>query len=168
MPRQTLANLLPKLLLSLLTAVSATCFAVFLLLVAGVLPTEPPNRVASAGQAASSDRAPLSDPVEPEPTREPEAAVETPPPAATPAPPPVTTVIVTATRGASWVSARLGSATGRVLEERLLAQGESTRLTGPRIWLLVGASGNVDVEVNGKPRALAPGTVETVFTPPRA
>jgi hypothetical protein len=75
------------------------------------------------------------------------------------------TVTVTASRGASWIAARLGSSSGRLLEERLLPQGETARLTGARVWLLVGASGNVDVHVDGKPRTLAPGTVETVFAP---
>jgi hypothetical protein len=84
---------------------------------------------------------------------------------ATTAPPVTVTVTVTAARGDSWVSARLGSETGRVLEERLLAHGETTRLAGPRVWLLVGAPENVEVLVDGEPRELARGTLETVFGP---
>ena len=71
-----------------------------------------------------------------------------------------------ASRGDSWFSARLGSESGRVLDERVLPQGESVRLRGERIWLTVGAAGNVDLTVNGKPRDIAPGTVELVLTRP--
>jgi hypothetical protein len=77
------------------------------------------------------------------------------------------TVTVTAARGDSWISARLGSETGRVLEERILSQGETTRMRGRRVWLLVGASANVDVSVDGEPRRLSPGTVETLFSATR-
>lgn len=83
-----------------------------------------------------------------------------------PAPPAEAIIVVTAARGDSWFSARLGSEEGRVLDERILAQGESVRLEGRRIWLAVGAAGNVDLTVNGKPRSISPGTVELVLTRP--
>ena len=67
-------------------------------------------------------------------------------------------------RGESWYSARVGSENGRVLDERVLALGETVRY-GERIWLSVGAAGNVDVTVDGKPKELAPGTVSVVLTP---
>ena len=76
-----------------------------------------------------------------------------------------TVVVLTAVRGDSWFSARVGSEEGRVLDERVLAQGESVRLQARRIWLSVGAAGNVEVTVDGKPRQLAPGTVSLVLTP---
>ena len=66
-------------------------------------------------------------------------------------------------RGDCWFSARVGSENGRVLDERLLAQGESARLEAERIWLSVGAAGNVEVTVDGKPSELAPGTVSVVL-----
>ena len=37
------------------------------------------------------------------------------------------------------------------------------RFESPRIWLTIGAAGNVDVTVDGKPRQLAPGTVSLVL-----
>ena len=37
-------------------------------------------------------------------------------------------VVLAAVRGDSWFSARVGSESGRVLDERVLAQGESVRL----------------------------------------
>jgi hypothetical protein len=52
-----------------------------------------------------------------------------------------------------------------VLEERLLAQGESVELRGARVWLSIGASGNVDVTVNGEQREIQTGTVAVVLGP---
>jgi uncharacterized protein DUF4115 len=77
----------------------------------------------------------------------------------------IATVIVTAARGDCWISARLGSENGPVLEERLLAQGESVTLRGARVWMSIGASGNVDVTVNGEERELQSGTVAVVLGP---
>ena len=39
----------------------------------------------------------------------------------------------------------------------MLAQGETVRLRGERIWLSVGAAGNVEVTVDGKPKELVAG-----------
>ena len=78
--------------------------------------------------------------------------------------PAATVVGVTASRGDSWFSARVGSEEGRVLDERVLAQGETVRLRGSKIWLSVGASGNLDVTVDGEPTTLPPGTVSVVLT----
>ena len=74
-------------------------------------------------------------------------------------------MIVTAARGDCWISARLGSETGRVLEERLLAQGESVTLRGARVWMSIGAAANVDVTVNGQDREIQSGTVAVVLGP---
>jgi cytoskeleton protein RodZ len=130
-----------------------------LLAAAGVAPVRPAEL---AGAAAG--REPARAAAAPAPVRAPGTTVAT--TRRTPPPAQRVTVTVTATRGDSWIAARTGSASGRLLEERLLPQGETARLTAPRVWLLVGASANVDVRVNGEPAALAPGTVETVFAPP--
>jgi cytoskeletal protein RodZ len=79
--------------------------------------------------------------------------------------PALATVIVTAARGDCWISARLGSETGKVLDERILAQGESVTLRGARVWLSIGAAANVDVTVNGQNRELQSGTVAVVLGP---
>jgi hypothetical protein len=76
---------------------------------------------------------------------------------------PVTSVTVTATRGDCWISAHRGSATGPVLAERLLAEGEAVTLRGSRIWLQLGAAGNVDVRVNGRARPIPSGTANLVL-----
>jgi cytoskeletal protein RodZ len=83
----------------------------------------------------------------------------------TPATARLATVVLTATRGDCWFQARDGSARGEVLDERVLSQGESISLKGKSVWLAVGAAGNLDVTVNGKPRALSPGTISVVLGP---
>ncbi|HWN20891.1 MAG TPA: hypothetical protein VNP93_02865 [Gaiellaceae bacterium] len=79
--------------------------------------------------------------------------------------PELVTVVVRATRGDCWLSARAGSETGRVLDERLLVQGESVRLRARRVWLSLGASSNVDVLVDQELRPVPGGTVAIVLAP---
>ncbi len=71
--------------------------------------------------------------------------------------------MLAAVRGDCWFSARVGSESGRVLDERVLAQGESVRLQARKIWLSVGAAANVEVTVDGTPTELSPGTVSVVL-----
>lgn len=157
MSRQTLSNIL----FWFLAGVSAVLLVAMVLVVAGIVPIDSaadapltsteaiePATTAPPVKARSTERTTT-------PAVSPRAAVEP------------TVVVVTAARGDSWFSARVGSENGRVLDERVLAQGESVRLRGERIWLTVGAAGNVDVTVGGKPRALSPGTVSVVLTPSR-
>jgi hypothetical protein len=75
-------------------------------------------------------------------------------------PPPPTRVLIVATRGNCWVSAHRGTITGPVLLERTLRTGERIQLRARKIALELGASGNVDLTVNGKPRNLPLGTVD--------
>jgi hypothetical protein len=79
--------------------------------------------------------------------------------------PALATVVVTASRGDCWISARLGSENGRVLDERVLARGESITLHGERVWISIGAAANVDVTVNGQEREIQSGTVSVVLGP---
>lgn len=147
MRRHTVSNIL----FWTIAAIGALLLAAFVLALAGVVPVEsPPAPVSTAG----SDIAP----------RESASTRATATPPSEPARRPTTAVVIAATRGESWFSARLGSEDGRVLDERVLAQGESARFEGERIWLSVGAAGNVDVMVDGKRRAIAPGTVSLVLT----
>ena len=140
-------------------ASASACLLLFLALVlAGVVPVDP----ASGPSATEPDAAP-----EPTPTttaREPRPATSTATTTERTPAPAATIVVVTASRGDSWFSARLGSENGRVLDERVLAQGESVRFRGTKIWLSIGASGNVDVTVDGEPTTLPPGTVSVVLT----
>lgn len=111
-------------------------------------------------------------------TRAPMAVAPPPPPAPPPpAPPPVVKpvashavaarrlvlVTITASRGSCWMSAHSASATGPLLAERTLLEGDRVSLRGRRIWLELGAAGNVDVSVNGRPRTVSSGTTELVL-----
>lgn len=151
-----------------LVGLSAAMLVALLLLLGGIVPVEspaappvgrsepaarpaPPRPATTAAERAAETRASTTTP-----TR------TTAPPAREPA-----LVVLTATRGECWFQARHGSETGRVLDERVLALGESARFEGQRIWLMVGAAGNVELTVDGEPRALSPGTVSVVLTPPQ-
>lgn len=166
---------LPNILFWCLAGLSAVMLVAMVLVVGGFVPLEsasepvgastealpgpaPKLSTASTETATTTDR--TTTPAESTTPAETETSTTT-GPAEEPGP---TLVVVTAARGASWFSARLGSENGRLLDERVLAQGESTRFVGKRIWLSIGAAGNVDVTVDGKPWALAAGTVSVVLT----
>lgn len=72
-------------------------------------------------------------------------------------------VQIVASRGDCWVSAHSGSSNGPALLERVLHEGETVTLRGHRIWLELGAAGNVDVSVNGKERPIPSGTTNFVL-----
>ena len=71
-------------------------------------------------------------------------------------------VQIVASRGDCWVSAREGSRRGPALVERVLHTGETVTLRGRKIWLELGAAGNVDVSVDGKARPILSGTTNFV------
>lgn len=145
-----------------LAAASLVLLVALVLVLGGVVPVDEPSQPQAGAERAGA-------PAAPPPRAETRTAIARRPTARkattarAPEAPPPTVVVVTAARGESWFSARLGSANGRVLGERVLARGESARLEAPKIWLTIGASGNVDVTVDGKPLALPPGTVSTVL-----
>lgn len=63
----------------------------------------------------------------------------------------VTHAVLAATRGRVWLLVRDGSATGRVLYEGILDQGQTLPLTlSPRVWFRVGAPWNLEVRVGGR------------------
>jgi hypothetical protein len=149
-------------LLWMIALVTLAFFAFFVALVAGAMRVgdqdSPGHRAALTASAA--------DAAEPATTRAAAAtSATTTTEAKTTTPPTLATVVVTAARGDCWISARLGSEKGPLLEERLLARGESVTLRGARVWMSIGASGNVDVTVNGQERDLQSGTVAVVLTP---
>jgi hypothetical protein len=77
--------------------------------------------------------------------------------------PQTASVVVAATRGDCWVVAHAGSAEGPVLIERVLRSGEQVTLRGRRVWLELGAAGNVDIKLNGKQRPVPSGTTNLVL-----
>lgn len=144
----------------ILAGMSAAAFVVLLLVVAGVIPidsaAEPES--ASTGVLEEPQAMPLTTQTTVRTTISTTTTQGTKEPTQT-------VVVLTAVRGECWFSARVGSENGRVLDERVLAQGETVRFQAKRIWLSVGASGNVEVTVDGKPKALEPGTVSVVLSP---
>jgi len=71
-------------------------------------------------------------------------------------------VQIVASRGDCWVSAHEGSPRGPALIERVLRTGATVTLRGRKIWLELGAAGNVDVSVDGKARPIPTGTTNVV------
>jgi hypothetical protein len=142
-------------------ALATASLGLLLLALAGIVPVERDGTVASEAQTEQTpgESVPTLPPPAPPTTTERQQATGT---RNSPTARRVT-VVVSASRGDCWILARAGSETGRTLEERVLPEGESLRLRAPRIWLSFGASGNVDVTVNGKPREIVSGTVAVVF-----
>jgi cytoskeleton protein RodZ len=71
-----------------------------------------------------------------------------------------------ATRGACWLSVRLGSETGRVLYESTLQPGKTVRFVGRRLWARIGAPWNLVATLNGRTLVL-PSTLANVVVTPR-
>lgn len=139
----------------LLAAVSAALLVGLVLIVGGVIPIDPASPTDVTPPEALVQQ--LTMPPEGVTTERVTTAETTPKAAA------ATLVVLSALHGDCWFSARVGSENGRVLDERVLAQGETVRLRAERIWLSVGASANIEVTVNGEPTELSPGTVSVVL-----
>jgi RodZ C-terminal domain len=79
---------------------------------------------------------------------------------------PSASLVVRAVRGPSWIMARRGNSTGKLLYEGTLAQSGTLSLRAPRVWVTFGALANLELRLNGEPVTLVhTGTVEAVFTP---
>jgi hypothetical protein len=158
-----------QVLLWILALVTLALFGFFVALVAGAIPVGEPNPPRDTGALPASETEPADQPAATTVTKRVQRTSPTKTATTTPikttTPPALATVIVKATRGDCWISARLGSETGKVLEERLLAQGESVTLRGARVWMSIGAAANVDVTVNGQDREIQSGTVAVVLGP---
>jgi cytoskeleton protein RodZ len=59
-------------------------------------------------------------------------------------------LVVRASDGDCWLEVRAGSVTGNLLYQGTLEQGQSLRFARKRLWMVVGAGGNLDATVNGK------------------
>jgi hypothetical protein len=58
-------------------------------------------------------------------------------------------LVVRAADGDCWLEIRAGSVTGNLLYQGTLEQGQTLRFARKRIWMVVGAAGNLDATVNG-------------------
>jgi len=138
------------LLFALLVLLSLGLAVVFGLVLSGRLVSEPAH---SDQTAPPPPRA-----IKPAPTQS-----RTQPAATRPSAPPAASVRIAATRGDCWVVGHAGSAAGPVLIERVVRSGEQVTLRARRIWLELGAAGNVDITLNGKARAIPSGTTNLVL-----
>lgn len=152
---------IPQLLFWTAAVVMVAFFGFFVALLAGAIPIDAPAPPPDTRAIPAERTQPAARPAVTTVAKH----VRQTTPTAVKASKPLATVVVTAARGDCWISARLGSSTGKVLDERLLAQGESVTLRGERIWLSAGAAANVDVTVNGEQRAIKSGTVAVVLGP---
>jgi hypothetical protein len=143
----------------ILAALAIVCGVLFLLVLSGTVAIDPATEASPTEVAIQTTTPDVATAEESSPKRKATRG------AAAPArkPAPATTIVLTAARGDCWFQARAGSERGRVLEERVLSQGESTTITSRRVWLAVGAAGNLDVTVNGEPRQLSAGTLAVVL-----
>ena len=73
-------------------------------------------------------------------------------------------LVLTATRGDCWVVVRSRSARGKVVFAGVIGRGTKKRFTGARLWLRLGAAGNVTGRLNGARFALPPGTPTILAT----
>jgi hypothetical protein len=120
-----------------------------------------PTGTTSALRAGEPARAPVPQPpASTQNSERPQREAPSPAPGAQPS-----TFTIAATRGDSWLQARAGSATGRVLHEGILLQGERINLRARQLWIRFGVSANVDLAVDGRRRVLPPGTVDVVVSP---
>ena len=152
-----------QVLLWILALVTLALFGFFIALVAGAIPVGDPPPPADSGLLEAPQTRSADEPAAKAVTRS--VLRTTAEQATNTTSPSLATVVVTAARGDCWISARLGSENGRVLDERILAQGESVTLHGKRVWISIGAAANVDVTVNGEDRELQSGTVAVVLGP---
>lgn len=153
----------------ILATLALGLFAFFLLVLSGTIaaepstgPSETPQKTEPAQTVSSQPTQPFTPPTV-EPTSKPTTTTKTTTAAPSRKPAQLATVVLTASRGDCWFQARAGSANGRVLDERVLSRGESISIRGTSVWLTVGAAGNLDVTVNGKPRPLSSGTIAVVL-----
>ena len=59
-------------------------------------------------------------------------------------------LVVRAADGDCWLEIHARSATGNLLYEGTLEQGQSLRFARKRLWMIIGAGANLDATVNGK------------------
>jgi cytoskeleton protein RodZ len=81
--------------------------------------------------------------------------------------PSVAKLLVTATRGSSWLQVHVGSPTGRLLFQGTLERKTSMPFSAKRLWINVGAPENLTVKLNGKFRRLPGGGPQVVVVTPK-
>jgi uncharacterized protein DUF4115 len=137
-----------------LVVLDVVALAFLVLVFGGVFVDDPKGAATTAPTKTTDGRTTTGQPVS---TRPPTVKTTT-ATTTTPTAPAKLRLVVRATRGDCWVSAKAGGKTGKVLYAQVLAAGDQMTVSARRIWLELGAGANVDVLVNGKPRAVNAGT----------
>jgi uncharacterized protein DUF4115 len=71
-------------------------------------------------------------------------------------------LLLTATRGDTWLAIRSDSAQGKVLFSGVLKDGRTVTAVGRQLWVRVGAAANLDARLNGSALALPSGTFSAI------
>ncbi len=90
--------------------------------------------------------------------------VQAPKPKATPK---LARLEIVASRGSCWLQVHRGSATGRILFQGTLEQGERQLFTGRRLWIDVGVPEVITAKLNGKTVRFPTGGPKIVVVTPR-
>jgi hypothetical protein len=77
-------------------------------------------------------------------------------------------LIVRAKRGPCWLSVHRGSATGSILYQGTLEQGQNQIFRGRRLWITLDRPENLQMILNGRTRLLPVGGVKTLIVTPRS
>lgn len=122
---------------------------------------EPSATATAAGVLEASSPAPI--------TQAPPPKEETVPAPVTPAKPKParapTRLLLTASKGDSWLEVRRGSAQGKVVYTGTLTQGGKVDAKAKRLWVRIGAASNLTARLNGKPLSLGLGTYDALVSP---
>lgn len=77
-------------------------------------------------------------------------------------------LIVRAKRGPCWLSVHRGSATGSILYQGTLEQGQDQIFRARRLWITLDRPENLQMILNGRTRLLPVGGVKTLIVTPRS
>jgi hypothetical protein len=80
---------------------------------------------------------------------------------------PIARLLVTAKRGDCWLQVHRGSATGPILFQGTLENGQDQLFTGRKLWLTLDRPENLGIVLNGRSRRLPVGGVKTLIVTPR-
>ena len=131
---------------AVLVGVSSIAAVLALFFVAWKFGGTEPSRVVGVNETAPS--VPAAD-------RQPERTPAAPVTQARPRPAPVARLVVTAANGRCWLQVRSGSALGEQLFQGTLEYGQTLPpFVARRLWVNIGAPGNVVLRLNGRARPL--------------
>lgn len=74
-------------------------------------------------------------------------------------------LVFIAARGRCWLMVRRGSATGPLVYEATVEQGQTVRFTAGTLWIRIGAPWNLDATLAGKPVQLPSAIGNLIVTP---